>query len=599
MMSQASNHRPRLVIAVLLLHTTTTHAYPPDVPECSLWIAPSTIPGAGLGLFAGKSYALHETITPGDLTVPLLDMHWHNDVDSFDHDHLFVWDEYTWADHSFLRMPEEGHEVFGASFGIGALPNCLFSSIQVDESLNRFDTAGLSRRYDPGAGAFTPYHDRYGYAIDDVGAGQELFVDYGRDYFLQDTRIASIGMVPFYESFELADELLQDLVDAFLAESQSPIPATVLSDLYQFIRTNVSNTWPSRTLRALPDLSGSTDFIEALQNLATNGTVSVDQARSIRSLSSLREQGTCVGNLHIRPSTVKQAGRGAFATQTIAAGHVVAAVPLLHIPDRSILKMHDIRSVGGGPVVHEQLLLNYCFGHPDSTLLLCPYGVATSAINHGAKPNVRIAWSHKLTLRPNWLEQPVEEWAYRYTAGLTWEYIALRDIAEGEEIFLDYGPAWVAAWKQHVAQWKPHDDPSVTEVELNAKFDSILLTVAEEFSSRTTKHPPNVELMCREEYRLMRGLRPSEKEQHRCRIRLRTDDLRYVAEIVTWVDKKSTEMCFLRVKEVLWDLPRDAFVFRDMPYTRDHAQYWSFRHELTIPDDLFPAVWRNRLRNNM
>lgn len=570
-------------VLAFLYYAQATH---PDVNECTLWIAPSTIPGAGLGLFAGKDFAEQDTVTPGDLTVPLLDMHWHNNaVESFD-DNQFLWDEYTWADHSFRRMEQEGVEVFGASFGIGALPNCLFPLINVDETVNKFDTAQLHRQLDPGAGAFTPYHDRVGYAVEDIPAGHEIFVDYGMDYFLQDTRIASMGLVPFEESYRAADRLVYAFVDLMQQYNQ-----LVIEDLYNFVRTNVSHTWRSRTLLALPPLhnKNNTTFHTALLQLARHGTGSIHQDRSIRSLAWLREHGTCTSHLEIRRSTIKQAGRGAFSTIAIPAGHVVAAVPLLHIPDRSILNMRD--DLSSNDVVHQQLLLNYCFGHPQSTLLLCPYGVASSAINHhhhhGAGPNVRIEWSRKLTLHPEWWDMPLEEWAYRYTAGLVFEYIATRDIAKGEEIFLDYGPLWAAAWEQHVAQWTPKG-PYVTEAELNSDWEGILPTVAE----HEYRH---VELLCREDYRRMRGLEPSDTQHHRCRIRLRTDELRYVAEVIAWIDKRSTETCFVRVKEVLLDLPRDAFVFRDLPYTRDHAQYWSFRQELQIPEELFPTVWKNRL----
>jgi len=34
--------------------------------------------------------------------------------------------------------------------------------------------------------------------------------------------------------------------------------------------------------------------------------------------------------------------------------------------------------------------------------------------------------------------------------GLSFEYVALRDIEEGEEIFMDYGEEWEDAWEQHV-----------------------------------------------------------------------------------------------------------------------------------------------------
>jgi hypothetical protein len=40
------------------------------------------------------------------------------------------------------------------------------------------------------------------------------------------------------------------------------------------------------------------------------------------------------------------------------------------------------------------LLVNYCWSHAQSTILLCPYRVGVSCINHAnIKPNVKIQWA--------------------------------------------------------------------------------------------------------------------------------------------------------------------------------------------------------------
>lgn len=46
--------------------------------ECSVYFAPSTIPGAGSGVFAGKHFAPGDVVTPGDLIVPITDFPFHN-----------------------------------------------------------------------------------------------------------------------------------------------------------------------------------------------------------------------------------------------------------------------------------------------------------------------------------------------------------------------------------------------------------------------------------------------------------------------------------------------------------------------------------------
>ena len=44
---------------------------------------------------------------------------------------------------------------------------------------------------------------------------------------------------------------------------------------------------------------------------------------------------------------------------------------------------------------------------------------------------------------------------------------------------------------------------------------------------------------------------------------------------------------------ILFDIPWDGIFFRDMPYGRDHHQFWSFRHDMRIPDEIFPDIWKN------
>ena len=62
--------------------------------QCGVYFAPSTIPGAGFGMFAGVDFDSGEVVTPGDLVVPYVDMPWHNGV--FEDDELgFLWNEYV------------------------------------------------------------------------------------------------------------------------------------------------------------------------------------------------------------------------------------------------------------------------------------------------------------------------------------------------------------------------------------------------------------------------------------------------------------------------------------------------------------------------
>jgi hypothetical protein len=63
-----------------------------DDDTCGVYLAPSTIPGAGLGTFAGKNFKVGDEVTPGDAVVPLRDIAWNNGGD--DHTNTFLWG--TW-----------------------------------------------------------------------------------------------------------------------------------------------------------------------------------------------------------------------------------------------------------------------------------------------------------------------------------------------------------------------------------------------------------------------------------------------------------------------------------------------------------------------
>ena len=43
----------------------------------------------------------------------------------------------------------------------------------------------------------------------------------------------------------------------------------------------------------------------------------------------------------------------------------------------------------------------------------------------------------------------------QYPGSMIVEVVATRAIAEGEELFMDYGPEWNEAWNEHVHTWSP------------------------------------------------------------------------------------------------------------------------------------------------
>ena len=78
-------------------HTTSTV----HLEACGLWLAPSTLPGAGLGMFAGKDFAKKELLQEtGDVVIPIVDILMHQRGRG---KFTFLWDEYTWSGKSLGR----------------------------------------------------------------------------------------------------------------------------------------------------------------------------------------------------------------------------------------------------------------------------------------------------------------------------------------------------------------------------------------------------------------------------------------------------------------------------------------------------------------
>jgi hypothetical protein len=71
------------------------------VIECGVYLAPSSIPGSGLGMYAGnRTYVVNDIVTDEDIVIPIFEREWHSNVKG-----KFLWDEYTWnGDVSFFLV---------------------------------------------------------------------------------------------------------------------------------------------------------------------------------------------------------------------------------------------------------------------------------------------------------------------------------------------------------------------------------------------------------------------------------------------------------------------------------------------------------------
>ncbi|KAL3913021.1 MAG: hypothetical protein SGARI_000864 [Bacillariaceae sp.] len=279
-------------------------------------------------MFAGKNFNKDDELleSAGDHIVSIVDLElYHPDYE------FWLWDAYTWNAHAVHEDLDDIAWVANnvASSGFGAAANSFMDFVNVEEHFAEFAIAhNLHRSKDPGAGAFTYHHSRTATATRDIAAGEELFSDNKKK--------------------------------------------AIMEDFWRTMVVENNDVWQSRTLAALP--MNQEDYAKVLET----GLVTMKQELLTRDVTWLDENGVCADHMYMDESTLPQAGHGAFARRPMTKDSVVLPVPLIHIPDRHLLEMYEyseeMEEVNRTKATGQQLLLNYCMGHRESTLLLCPYG---------------------------------------------------------------------------------------------------------------------------------------------------------------------------------------------------------------------------------
>ena len=270
-----------------------------------------------------------------------------------------------------------------------------------------------------------------------------------------------------------------------------------------------------------------------------------------------------------------------------------------------------------------QLLRNYCYGHFASSLLLCPDGSPASYANHvgDGRDNVKTVWSTTLDSRHEiWSNKSVSEILKHPEPGLVFDLVATRNIAEGEEILLDYGDSWDEDWKRRVEWWEPSMDGQTYQsaTQLNQLLNSShIRTDAEESSD---PYPQNVLVAAR--YYIDRSAKPK-TEERRDRVTIKTfvweapqgstaalvrgahavhvvqrkrgifGGESYVIELLNHPQALIGDPRYIKKTEriIVTGVPREVFHFVDAPNSSDHHLDNALQCEIQIPEAIFPAAW--------
>lgn len=619
---------------------------------CTVYMAPSTLgEDTSLGIYTAVDLKQLDVVQFPEIAVPLLFREWGEHTPGYEGDGV-LWDRYIWEGHVVQLQPYDNTltDKSRSAFmpGVGCTINSILDGNNILSVHNsEYDTLDLHRSVDPGVGAYSPYANaETKVAVGNIAAGSELFAEYG------DNWIPEIpgAQITFEKNMYEAEEFLLNTYHPFIEQNRNELTPEMMEALWNF----TTKDFPifNAALTTLPRNALWKDVDEEIQRFQSKSKNSQNipvpkklkeskpkpdkykddpeyviknfiRKQHKRDIDWLKTNGYCQD--HIKPgrSTIKQAGRGAFASRNLPIGTVVGYSSLIHIGihGRDIFTV-QVPNLDGTTRKQYDLIINYSFGHSNSTVILTPYGGMVNFINHASertqnKPNVRLRWPNKelIAHKPYYLHRTPTE--LKFTGekiGLAFEYIALRDIHENEEIFIDYGIEWEEAWNKHVETYKPLDPENDSKYMHTSKWNETTLRTRSELE--TNPYPPNFETVCFQSYTTIENksgddnsvtyhhewinnLRPDTTHRVFCEVLERSVDPNgkelYTVEmdIKNADDEEVEDENDATKTTIVHNVPRKGIFLTDIVFTADWFLPNTFRHEMMIPNHLMPKAWLN------
>ena len=275
-----------------------------DQSSCSLYMAQSSIPNSGLGIYAGRDFTRGEIVDARpQAALPLIQM---DDNESYS---ISALSNYPWtAILSGSHLEDVSSK--GLIPNVGMLANSHLGLVNVKQTSYegvQSIIGSSDRSKDGSAGAYSLYHHSSFNADINIEEGQELFVDYGENYFHD--REMKFGLVfPTLQNYNDADQIVRDFMKSH--------PTTHMEDteLTEEIREEWSDivaelkdgedTDNIRVAYALPDA------VEDLKHVARVGTARYSILGSSQSIDWLEENGFCLDHIRMGKSNIPYAGYG-------------------------------------------------------------------------------------------------------------------------------------------------------------------------------------------------------------------------------------------------------------------------------------------------
>lgn len=629
--------------------------------RCGLYLAPSSKPLADddqperWGMYAGRDFKAQDMIGFPDVAINVHSFRDHNteDGDEDDDEREFLsllaqtvvgslWQPDIAGADGELEEGESALLVPGAGL-LSDYDNKVYNAdFDARASYQRITVGDEPGQAHPGRGASSPFYNVMLRATDDILVGGEILLNFHadstdkqgkqRELIVDDDGNILSDHVLAEEDYARIDQTVDQMLEFFKKHHDTIDDAGKLQ-IYRFMTNDfmeaaVGSSKAKKVKDILPVLPNGLEDVKQAGGIKRYDAMTKRGPRS-KSIEWLELNGLCMDNIRPGPSTIPNAGRGAFASRKIQKGGIVAPSPLFLVPDKVSMQMFNLVEDEDGTVHRDdeivrghQLLYNYMYAHPKSTIGFIPAGAYVNLINHSSNPNSKIQWSkHYMHAQEYFQVSPVELINYE-SIGVVMEIVALRDIEEGEEITIDYGKEWQNAWEKHVASFekKIASDQIASEwplraTDLNGLFQSKLIRTQEELKSNPYPVGIRVKVFAMTDEEEADEDDDEEddgdgSEEDPFIFTEPVDRTLYTGTflvepivLLRWVSEEGSEKFLYLIKYpdeagkgflYMTGVPQHAFVFVDEPNTGDHFVPEPFRHYIEIPDDVFPTgPWRN------
>uniref|UniRef100_A0A7S1GRS0 SET domain-containing protein n=1 Tax=Cyclophora tenuis TaxID=216820 RepID=A0A7S1GRS0_CYCTE len=526
------------------------------------------------------------------------------------HDKNYDIKDYVWNGGTYKVEYEAAPNISTVIMAVndGALANSHTGLVNEKLSVPTYNPI-LDRCSDPGAGAFSDYVDYSFMSARAVGAGEELFVEYGDQWFEDRAQFAD---VPLSNNFIAANRVAASLWQ--LTALDGGLNAGQTEDLMSTIRE--SFVGEHRTKMALSQIEQIDDLKVVLER---NGTAQATVKK--RSQEWFDKHGQCLDHIYVKASTIPQAGNGAFARRFLPEGTTIISSPLVATYGRELFEVDPASSPDG--INPTMLFLNYQLFHPNSSVYFFPINHALM-INHnsarrenGQTPNARLRWSSRSKKALFYLARPLEDLKEEHYSTMVLDFVATRDIQVDEEVFIDYGIEWENAWYKHVAEFKSPCMPG--QKKKSSKF--VKSMNRQKFETTYHQWSDDHFTVCNDDstvkwLRLLGEASPGLKDavvapyhgitkdhlgfnisyptsRRRPCLILNSFPEHLAFDVMLFATGDTFESHDFQLLKRIPSLRAENIEFIDKPFRSDMFWPGAFRHAMKIPDDVFPVHWKD------